>query len=422
MALHELVIDGVSSANFGAYVFGGGTWKTPKRKGSVVNVAGRNGALWIDDGAWDDVTIRYDVMFNGNNSEKFDAFTTWLASMSMGQHRIEDTLHERYYRIGRVNCSVSPKTFEKWNVSKFSVDIVCRPEKFLKSAEEPAVWGPMSTCYLVQEGALEYAFTQDATATGATFAKCSALMYYIKKAGPDIPQYLDIFIDGIKAEDQCYISFESGSVGQAQPGETCRFTNELGMPAGQDSLGYIHHDITTWASYDWVSYRLAVVQADDSIPLTMRIEQGENFVAFYDYPHMAGLGETCQLAFYSTESPFVANPLIRVRGWSFHISVEGVDIQAEDYRTVLGYTPGSDAWKFAPPVDFYIDSQTKEIYYKQLNSSDVIDYTEHITMSGYKFPTISNGGNVIIYPKEYSGGVTDYPICSVSLKPRWYQI
>lgn len=436
MALHELFIDGKSTADFGAYVCGGGTWDTPKRKGSVIDIDGRNGTLWIDGGAWGTVPVKYVIIFNNNNKTQIDAFTTWLASLSMGEHRIEDTLHERYYRIGRVDPHVSPSVFEKWNSSKFVVDIICRPEKYLKSADEYQIIAPMQNAYMEIRGTT-YHFYKEIPTTEYPVEPviCSPLMYYEPKLGHP---WVDIYVDGIAEDDDIdfFVAISCMNVGDAQPGETCRFGPEYGYyksPTRRDgNKAYIRWEFLSTDQKDFMSYRF-FIRTTTSTNLTVRIEQGGEMVTM----KQSGIGgdwSRCSIL-KQVDTPFSSWPLIRVRGWSFCISLDNVTMVAEDFRDTrpTEFPAGSDSYKMASPADFYIDCQNKEVYYVQ--DGDLFDYTEHVSFYAgmepptgsetppltYRFPNLVSGEVLYANLQPYNN-VADFLFCSVAIKPRWYQI
>lgn len=435
MGLHELIIDGVSSANYGAYVCGGGTWKTPKRKGNSVNVSGRNGNLWIDGDAWEDVPIKYDIILNNNNAEILDAFTSWLAFMSRGQHRIEDTLHERYYRIGRVNCSVTPKVVEKWNSSKFSVEIICRPEKFLKQGNEPFIFAPIGHCYVSYEN-MHYWLTTDPDAPLARAAWCGTLMY--KKPLSNEPTYVDAYFYGLNEGDRVYMSRDQvGTSWTGHDGETMRFTSEPAYAVTPDDNGHVRYAIApTAGTANFCVYRFAVVS--DSMNISMRIEDTNYFADLSTDDYGSHTGEEFAKTIY-TDNLFATRPLIKIHGWAFNIAINGVVLVGKDYRTARGWDIDTPAWKSSPPVDFYIDCDSKEIYYIDTDGT-IYDYNEHtsllVTRDGGitwtvapTFPALKGvdaiGDNVaqgVSAALQDYNGIKDFLFSSISITPRYFEI
>ena len=133
-----LVIDGRSSLDFGVYISGGGTYKSPERSYEEVEVPGRNGVILIDKGHYKNIDVTYSAFIFDTFIEKFEeninALRSFLISRN-GYVRIEDTYHPDEFRLGYYNDEFDPDIFEDFKAGQFDITFKCKPQRFLKSGE-----------------------------------------------------------------------------------------------------------------------------------------------------------------------------------------------------------------------------------------------------------------------------------------------
>ncbi len=136
-----LIYDGRASSDFGMVVTDAPAFNQPVRKGTAYTVPGRNGVILQQQDAFEDVSATYDValnIFDGYEmdiSETINAFNAWLLS-KRGYLRLEDSFNPNCYRLAYYNGGTSVEnSFMMYGKAKLS--FMCRPEKYLKSAETP---------------------------------------------------------------------------------------------------------------------------------------------------------------------------------------------------------------------------------------------------------------------------------------------
>lgn len=151
--INYLVIDGVPSTDFGVYVTNAGAYKVPQKDYELKDVSGRNGAVYLDKGRWDNVDLKYPAFVIGDFTDNYDAFIAFLMSKT-GYFRLEDTIRPGIYREGLFVGSVEPKMSRDGKMGVFNITFSCKPQKFLKSGEEPIeiplpqdglIWDSVST-------------------------------------------------------------------------------------------------------------------------------------------------------------------------------------------------------------------------------------------------------------------------------------
>lgn len=131
----HIVYDGTDSRDFGVLVGSTGTHVTPQRAVESVYVPGRNGALTIDKGRFDNVNIVYQAMILNDFVDQFDEFKAFLFSRK-GYARLEDSFDLDHFRLARINKSISPSVITFDAAGKFKIPFDCDPRRFLKSGEE----------------------------------------------------------------------------------------------------------------------------------------------------------------------------------------------------------------------------------------------------------------------------------------------
>lgn len=148
---NSLQFDGIDSKDYGVYVSGESVYNAPARAVEMVSVPGKNGALVIDQGRYENIPVTYPIGLFGANqadfAEKIRQFRNELASRN-GYRRLTDTYHPDEFRLGMFSSGleVEPVQNNKAGLSDPIFD--CKPQRFLVSGEDPQTigeWGPTET-------------------------------------------------------------------------------------------------------------------------------------------------------------------------------------------------------------------------------------------------------------------------------------
>ena len=98
----SITFGGISSATYDLYIGGEGVWNAPARAVEVVSVPGRNGAIAIDQGHYENITVTYTVINQKSTLSDFltkiDGFRNAICSQK-GYQRLSDTFHPNEYRM-----------------------------------------------------------------------------------------------------------------------------------------------------------------------------------------------------------------------------------------------------------------------------------------------------------------------------------
>lgn len=129
----SFTFNGKNSLDFGVRISGGGTYGTPQRDITTIEVLGRNGELTQDNGRFKNIQIEYPSWIARDIEPKLTEFTSFLNS-SAGYHRLEDSYHPEYYRMARFASTINPTVMYN-EAGEFTIEFDCMPQKWLKSGE-----------------------------------------------------------------------------------------------------------------------------------------------------------------------------------------------------------------------------------------------------------------------------------------------
>ena len=180
---HDLVIAGRSISDWGLKVSDVNVFDSPVRSQEEIVVPGRNGTLIIDNGSWKNIDITYTCYFEKSNFAKSLAdFQSYLGKLK-GYQRIEDTIRLGEYRLANLSEMVSIKRDGAgYHSGVFDITFNCKPQRFLKSGEEPIYIIPpyfsgttmQTQKYEGERMPLMYAYAYE----GVTFGSLTYNVYY----------------------------------------------------------------------------------------------------------------------------------------------------------------------------------------------------------------------------------------------------
>lgn len=134
----HFVYGGIDSADYGVYISGEGVFNAPERAVELVTVAGRNGAVAIDQGHWENIEVVYPAgMFAADQTE----FRTRLADFrnalksQIGYQRLQDDYHPNEYREALIIDAVEVSPAHMATAGEFDIIFNCKPQRFLTSGE-----------------------------------------------------------------------------------------------------------------------------------------------------------------------------------------------------------------------------------------------------------------------------------------------
>lgn len=107
----------------------------PMRQVELISVPGRNGALRIDKGGYENVTILYECYCRGGPA-KVSEISGWLYSSGSGYAELRDTYHPGGFRLAAFDGPLSAENF--WNRrGRFTVQFNCKPQIWTDDGQVP---------------------------------------------------------------------------------------------------------------------------------------------------------------------------------------------------------------------------------------------------------------------------------------------
>ena len=71
MIFNSLIFGSINSADYGIYITGESVYDAPERAVEMVKVPGRNGALALDQGRWENIEVSYPAGCFGDDQNDF---------------------------------------------------------------------------------------------------------------------------------------------------------------------------------------------------------------------------------------------------------------------------------------------------------------------------------------------------------------
>lgn len=125
---------GLQSENYGLWIEGGGTYAAPARKYNAYDVPGRNGAVTIDGGAYEEVEHTYRAFIARDFAENVQSFRNDIMALK-GAQRLTDTYHPEEFYLARYMRGLEPEVAPRAVGGRFDVTFTRDPRRFLVSGE-----------------------------------------------------------------------------------------------------------------------------------------------------------------------------------------------------------------------------------------------------------------------------------------------
>lgn len=129
----------VDSKDYGVYISGDSVYDSPARSVDLVQVPGRNGALALDNGYYENIEVTYPAGSFGTSQEewreKMLGIRNALAAQR-GYQKLIDTYHPEHYRLGMFFAGISASPVQYNRAGQFPIRFNCKPQRFLTSGDE----------------------------------------------------------------------------------------------------------------------------------------------------------------------------------------------------------------------------------------------------------------------------------------------
>lgn len=142
---NSLTFGGIDSADYGIFISGEGVFNAPERAVEMIKVPGRNGAIALDQGRYENIDIEYPSgTFGADQTDfrvKLRQFVSALKAQ-IGYQRLSDTYHPDEYRMGIFIEAVEVEPANINTAGEFKLIFNCKPQRWLTSGEETVTLFP----------------------------------------------------------------------------------------------------------------------------------------------------------------------------------------------------------------------------------------------------------------------------------------
>lgn len=136
---NSFIFDEIDSLTRGIYITGEAAYNAPERVVEMVAVPGRNGAIAIDQGRFENIEVTYPAGAYATTqeewAEKIEAIRNLLCSRYTYK-RLEDTYNPEEYRMGLYKAGLDVAAVAYSRAGEFNITFDCKPQRWLKSGEE----------------------------------------------------------------------------------------------------------------------------------------------------------------------------------------------------------------------------------------------------------------------------------------------
>lgn len=135
---NSFTFDGNNSLDMGIYITGEAAFNAPERTVEMITVPGRNGAIAIDQGRFENIEVTYPAgCFADSQSDfadKIGTFRNILASRYTYK-RLTDTYNPNEFRMGMYKAGLDAGPVGYGTAAEFDIIFNCKPQRWLVSGE-----------------------------------------------------------------------------------------------------------------------------------------------------------------------------------------------------------------------------------------------------------------------------------------------
>lgn len=135
-----LEFDGINSLDYGIYITGEAVYDAPERAVEMVTIPGKNGALAIDQGRFENIEVTYKAGCFATNqydfAEKVAEFRNALASR-FTYKRLTDEYNIDEFRLALYKSGLEVDVAAQHHAGEFDITFECKPQRFLIDGEQP---------------------------------------------------------------------------------------------------------------------------------------------------------------------------------------------------------------------------------------------------------------------------------------------
>ena len=142
---NTFTFDGENSLDYGVYITGEAVYNAPERAVEMVSIPGKNGALALDQGRFENIEVTYPAGTFGVKQTEFAGRMRALRNMLASRYnyvRLTDSYHPDEYRLGLYKSGLEVTPVAMSSAGDFELTFNCKPQRFLTSGEDPEDFVP----------------------------------------------------------------------------------------------------------------------------------------------------------------------------------------------------------------------------------------------------------------------------------------
>lgn len=404
------IFDGENSRDYGVYITDVEVFGAPKRKVQMISIPGRNGDYALDEGSFENITVKYECALGAGSESDFNdgisGFRNWLAS-KVGYKTLSDEINTGEFRKAVFLDGMEVPTLNKKS-GTFDVVFDCKPQRFLDSGETPVT------------------LTSGDTITNPTLFESSPLLQVwgyggVNINGEDINLanvYVGKTLIGNGSNSPSYNpGYSVANAGDTVTVETAKYTINVAFSSGLTPSGDPYPstlDTITWshgtgtalwnvlgryieinATPDTCLYQTAGTIYSVTIRGTFKARDTNSVLktGVYDFTVTGAVDAAGTFTCSHTMT-----------------KVSGDTVFANSSRTTKWGYVYVDSTKSALGTPTYIDLDIGESYY--YSGSDIISANASLTLPA-ELPTLKVGSNTITF---------DNTVTQLKIVPRWWKV
>ena len=135
---NSFTFDGINSLDSGVYITGQAVFNAPERVVDMIAVPGRNGAISIDQGRFENIEVTYPAGCFADSKEDFAEKIADLRNEFASRYtykRLTDTYNPDEFRLGLYKAGLGVSAVRYNSAGEFDIVFDCKPQRFLTSGE-----------------------------------------------------------------------------------------------------------------------------------------------------------------------------------------------------------------------------------------------------------------------------------------------
>lgn len=142
---NSLTFNGYNLMNYGVFISGEGTDNAPVRSVTQEIVAGRDGALLIDNGRYENIEVTYPAYITEDFDNTIMLVRNLLGTVK-GYARLEDTYHPDEFYLASFANGIDVTPLGRGNAyGEFNLTFNRKPQRFMKAGEDTVTFGASGT-------------------------------------------------------------------------------------------------------------------------------------------------------------------------------------------------------------------------------------------------------------------------------------